>query len=349
MGNSESLGTIHIDLDSPNIQAGDSLSGTIHLLISKPASASLLSLELLGQESTQWYTSTSRRGKKGREVIEHKDQTVLLSKKFTVYVFPQEGPQEGQYSFPFLLDLPEHLAGSFLFEPPYFPFIQDGQTRGVIKYAVLARVEDQTGAYVVSGGAELHVVQRLNREIAAVEGETTAQLSTWYFYSQGTTKVKVEFNKDAYVPGETARVMVHVDNSESALEAVGIKVHLTRYITLRERNTAVFQDTTSINSSSLPYVLPAGHPPQQFVLELMIPTSADVEQMTSVASPLIECRYEMTAEVEMNGWFTSLGELPKVSKIMCIYPPPIEKPRPPEVEDWSPTVMPLVHLDANSP
>jgi hypothetical protein len=347
MGNSESPGTIHIDLDSPSIQAGDSLTGTIHLLVSKPISASLLSLELLGNESTQWYTSQQR--KKERIVHEHKDQRVLLSRKFTVHSFPPEGPQEGQYSFPFVLDLPDTLAGSFLFEPPYIPFFHDGQTRGVIQWVVMGRLEDQSGAYIVSGGAELHVAQRLNQEIAAVEGEITADLSTWYFFSQGRTKVKVEFSKDAYVPGETARVLVNVDNSESALEALGIRVRLTRYIILRERNVSVFRDSSQINSASLPYRLSAHHPPQQFTLELMIPTSADVEQMTSVASQLIDCRYEMTAEVEMNGWFTSMGQLPKVSRVMCIYPPQVEKVSPPEVEEWNPTVMPVAHLDARNP
>lgn len=47
----------------------------------------------------------------------------------------------------------------------------------------------------------------------------------------------------------------------------------------------------------------------------------------------------------MNGWFTSMGELPKVSRVIYVLPPQEEKAGISEAEELNIIVMPVVHLD----
>ena len=352
MGGSESSVAVQLDLESPNLQSGDLLTGNIHLLVTTATPGTDLLLTLLCDESTEWSESKEESdwsGKRHTKIVNHVGRRNVLTQNFTVFSFGVDGCLPGQYTFPVEIQTAKTMCGSFLYEPAYIPFVHDGPTVAKISYSLVASVQTPTGS-ITSSRYPLYVTHPTDTAIAPISTSVTANVSTWYWSSQGTVSLSVNFDKNAYIPGETATISIGIDNSQCALQATGITATLIRVIEMRDYRGVVKTERETINSCWQERLVQPGESVKEgdVEIELMIPSNRAIENTTTVATQLINCFYTMTVEVALNGWLTSLGELPQVTRVLVVYPQQMEKPALPEVGGWNPVVMPRRQFSAEN-
>jgi len=351
MGTTESFGGLHIDVDSHNIMSGDTLKGTIYLLVKQQSVGSYLQLLLKGSEKTEWSIRRKERdflGNQRHVTHTYKGKSRILRQKFDIFKFETGTLQPGQYNFPFEVVTPADLLSSFTYTPPHVPLLDAGPTRALLCYKLVAKI-DNPQAHIDKAESVIHVTKPMTDTVAGVSEEVEANISTWCCFKKGTVRVHADFNKTAFLPGEAAVVTVQVNNEGSKLATQGVAVSLSRTIRIRDNSAHALTCTDSVNSARQDDVIPPGTflSDSSKQLQLMIPTEASVENACSVHGVLIECLYTLKAEAEMQGWCMCCGDSPMVAKTMVIYPPNIEKPEAPQVEmDWNPKVMPARQFSA---
>lgn len=345
MGSAESVGALHVDVDSPNYQSGDTIKGTIHLLMKQAVAASGILLFLKGTEKTEWakHSGTGRR----RRTITYRGKNRTLRQRFEVYKFPGGQAQVGQFSFPFAVESPRDMKSSFEYDPPYIPIIEAGRTLAVIGYKLVAKLDSSSP--VDKGKAKLHITKPMTEEVSPYSDEMVAAISTWCCRPKGVVRMRASSDKTAYLPGETATATIEVNNEGSQLNVTGYSLSLHRTIRIRSNrgNTETYSST--LNSVSIDALVPAGTNPSDSAkqLQVVIPSDQNVENATTASGQLIECVYTLKAEVDMSGWLMCCGQTPRVEKVITIYPPQVEKAEAPKLEgEWKPTVMPKRQFSA---
>ena len=347
MGSAESLGALHIEVGSPNYTAGESITGTIHMLVKQPVSANTVLLFLKCTERTEWH-ETLNRGTKRSRTVKRSGKNRVLRQRFEVFKVPTGSLQPGQFSFPFTIQSPADLKNSFSYEEPWVPILSDGRVIGRIGYKLVAKV-DTVDAHIDKGECPINFTRPMTEVTSSADQETTANIKNWCCMAKGSVKVKATFDKVAYLPGETAVVTVEADNQESKLPVTGYRVTLHRLISLRATGGHTKLIHSTVNSAEIDVMIaPGSHPSDSGKqLELMIPSNESVEKATTAQGTILTCVYTLTAEAVMGGWLMCCGQPTRVEVAVTIYPPEMEKPEAPKLDgEWQPKTMPKRQFSA---
>lgn len=345
MGNGEVSGTLHIEVESRNIHAGDVLTGMIYLYVEKPVPASELVLYFKGKEKTRWSVRVKERnpltGNQHYVTYTRTGHHNITKVRFPVFIFTGGMLQPGQYSFPFAIRTPSGVPNSFSFKPTSGFFDSEGAS-AVISYRLVAKVEGEQ-ANIKKSSSKINITRPVTQIPAAMSGTTNARLSTWCCLSKGAVKVSVDFDKNMFIPGETATITIDVNNEDSQLAGSGLIATLTRVIRLRDDSDRAHTITTQVNKVTLGEAIAPGKSQMAVTkktLQLTIPKDEMTENAGSVDGKIIDCEYFLAGEVDMDGCCMCCGDAPKVSKVMTVYPSamgalPVPQPPP----NWNPQVM----------
>lgn len=346
MGNGEASGALHLDVETRNLQSGQVVQGMVYLVVTQPTPAHDLVIYFKGKEKTKW---SIRR--KERSLLTGRDEYVtysysghqdIVKQRFVIFVFTASVLQPGQYSFPFSVQTPAGLPNTFSYKPHYNAILDPGPTVATIAYKLVAKVEGGE-ANVKKSSIHLNLTRPVTEVSAAVSGSTNARISTWCCLSKGSVKVSADFDKNMFVPGDTATISIDVNNEESQLAGTELHATLTRVVRLRDQNGRQHVITNSVNKVSLREAIAPGKglmSSTKRTLQLAIPRDETMESAGTVAGRLIECEYFLSGEVEMDGCCMCCGDTPRVSKAMVLYPAAMMKVAlPPPPADWNPQAM----------
>ena len=105
-----------------------------------------------------------------------------------------------------------------------------------VRYQIFARMEecnDTSKSTFKPFIATRKLIVRKPVENVAISRSMTLEkkIKTLFFVKQGTAKVDIVFEKDAYSPIDTARVLAKIDNSQCEKDIKQVKLQLRRMIT----------------------------------------------------------------------------------------------------------------------
>jgi hypothetical protein len=332
-----------VQVESRNIQAGGEITGVIHFHVQSAIRAESVGLKFSGKETCSWEetsSSTNSDGSTTSSTTYYKGKSSIVKQLFPIFVFQDSQVAAGDYSFPFQINTPATLPGSFQYEL--------ATVNAHIKY-VLSGYLASTTAKVNKAKAEVGVTRRMTEVIVSLQETVSAQVSTMCCLRKGVVSLGANISKSAYVPGEICNLTVELDNSKSLLDVLGFKATLYRTIRLRSNEGAPTIIKLAVNEGSAYKRIPvkqvlSGHSAIHMSLAVQ-DSKGSVQNANTVRGKNIECIYTVVVKAEMDGCCMCCGQTPEITREVTVYPmqlPVMEMPQAPV--GWNPTIMPLAQF-----
>lgn len=339
-------GRLEVALQSAAITAGDTITGELSLQLTTPLAGIGLFLYFKGVETTQWAQKRPQQGTDSNPSFSQgfAGKHHLIKHRYQVFSSEAEVMQAGHYCFPFSLRTPRDLPGSFSFEPEFNALKQPGRTTAAIRYYLAGKMEG-VGVEISKIKVEIEVNQLPTELGDSATSETSTNLHSWCCCGQGFVVLKADIGKGAFIPNESATILIDVNNEMSKTKANGVHLSLIRKIRLRDVSGSSHLLVDSLISLDCAKKVSTGAnllASSRCNMTVVIPQGP-----VSVHSNLIECEYWVKADVQMEGLICR-GESPTVEKRLVVYRPVVNRALKPQKlpKDWNPTVMPALTLDA---
>jgi len=361
------FGGIFVKLDQEAFNPLDTLSGTIYVDLKMPYPGDKLCIEVKGSEFTKWIDREARhRPKEGGQPGEMETYYVdipregkrdIISNDLTVYdwIGKQTIPP-GQYTFPFAFQIPAGLPGSF--------FFQRGGAVAEIKYSVEGYLKPEVDT-IPKLKHKLFLTMRedMQKNIQTKELNLTKSLSTWCCINQGTISLRTAFEKNAYAPGEEARMLTEIDNSKCGLNVDNVVFHLTQNIQVKDgqgHGRNFHFPIRSINLGTIPagtscmgndrksasIILPPGQEGKAKDFGTGPYQDPDPTQVItpSAHGKLVESDFSLGLTCSVEGCICC-DSVPGVNMPIQVYAPlKARQPDPVPPQNWNPTPMPPANL-----
>ena len=229
----EAYGNVYVQIDQDTYLSDDTLTGTVYVMLKKPYPGDKLCLKVKGKEFTKWIDREQRQRTKEDGTIEyyHVDvprEAEYVSVKHVVDIYDWHSGAvipPGQFSFPISFKIPAGLASSF--------FLRSGTTVAEIAYYVEAYLKPEKDIYPkIKHKRSITIRQALKNQITTKEVSINQEVTSCCCCSKGTVSMWTAFEKNAYAPGEQARVVSEIDNSKCEVAVTNIRFELVQYIQL---------------------------------------------------------------------------------------------------------------------
>lgn len=218
-----STGTLYLTLNKNLFSPGSQVDGTIsaNLFQTLPgASEIVVNVKGLEEtklvervESTEYYTENGE--EKSRTVVDYRTHTgsnQFFNQTFVIYNFGTSYMPAGQYSFPVSFVLPSGLPSTFNHDFTMHGYSCYAKVNYVMKASIPTNLPGQT--HSLSRVASLIVNQPFSLGSGNCRKHLNKNITSWCCCDQGNTDIVTYFEKSEYVPGETAYMIVEVDNSK---------------------------------------------------------------------------------------------------------------------------------------
>jgi hypothetical protein len=248
--------------------------------------------------------------------------------------WPTKLVEAGDYSFPFVFILPSALPGSLA--------LRQSGILAEISYKILASfqgldVSDEVSLLVVKPSAEalkpdFQTVTRPVRYISC--------------FNRGVVSMSVRFIDRQIELGSFARIMIEVDNKQSASSITHINCTLWRKLSITSNTGERYEVRDLISSSRIAGIPRRGNLICAKEIELRISPSDDVSRLLSSAEgQMITCSYYLEVSAAFESWLCM--NTPSISLMSAVnlhskQPQTRVMPELPEV--WNPQIMPVANL-----
>lgn len=218
-------GQIYVKTDRPSYFGGESVTGQIHINLTKPFPGKQLFLRLKGREVVHLIVS------RGDQHNHHKEANLITNLFVPVYTW-DSSPIAGQYTIPFSFLLPTNLPSTFH---------QEGHKYLATLYYRLEALLEPDNKWVhprVKHKQKLIVKSPLVKADGERRREITREMSSFCFQG-GQIVFSAKLDKKWYFPEETVQVLVSLDNTKCTVD------NLRVYLTLKQRITLKCLEHTS--------------------------------------------------------------------------------------------------------
>lgn len=231
-------GTIFVFLEKLNYAPGQQINGTISINLQANFPSSSIIMLLEGKEKVLFWTErtetrTYGHGENQRtETITHHDPHYGTNRcynhSFPVASFDTPYVPAGQYQIPFTFKLGEQAPSSF-----DYSWYQDRNSYAKISYHVKCLMESRGNCKdLLKSKTCFYVNAGIDRPIKQRQGELKDEVTVCCCFNKGEVYVKAYFEKDAYMPGETAIMIAEVAN-KSSIGVFAIEGNLINTLNLR--------------------------------------------------------------------------------------------------------------------
>lgn len=242
----------------------------------------------------------------------------------------------GQYSFPFSFKLSENMPGSFSHD-----FKLEGENcYAKTQYKLKAGLKDPTSRRSLFEKINFVVDQRWEMPAGPQTRSYSKKLSGSCYSDLGYFSMNCSFDKDKFIVGDQARLIVAVDNSscESAVDHITCQlVQTTRIQTKDNRfNTSINKVVSEVKLAGLKEGTKRVGADATL---LALPIKTDTEFEASCEGNLIKNEFRILISVEMADCLC-MGENPHNEIPVKVFNRPLQyMPFQPQVPQWNPTVM----------
>lgn len=257
MGNHhQSHAGMMINFDKPYYYPGQLVTGNVFLNVFEAFESRGLELSLKIKESAKWeeiqyrtetkivYDEVTKEEKREAHNVEEKiirkEDKTLYKSSYMIGTMQNNVFGFGQYAYPFQFMLPNHLPGSF----EYY----DSQVSSCIKYTVKAKSLSNLDKQKEIDTKSILVVRQPAQffEYPTNLSDTRA-ITTWCFFSQGSSTLNVSYPKNNFCQDESMQVICSLNNIHCRVHASCIKLQLFQRINLRIKDKHGVHHTKYIN------------------------------------------------------------------------------------------------------
>jgi len=375
-------GGIYVHFDKPVYSPTETATGTINLNLVQQYPGTQLYITLKGVEYTRWIQrvrKTSRRtsGRTGRRrggrrkgrVSHHyvrvprSAKLETINEEFPIHTWTQTQGYipPGQYSFPFAFMVPKGLPGSFYFER--------GTSQGSIRYIIKGMLAStDRNVPIVKHERDIVIRENLYQQIQTREVLIDKNIKSCCCCSKGRLNIKTHFEKNAYAPGETARMITEIDNSQCSSAISSLKFQLVQNIHLQAHAhrktipTVICSDglgrvaggaQKEVKESSIK--LPPGQ--EGKVIEYQINDQGEVDEnddesalvskiTPSVNGYLVKSNFVLKLKTEIDACICC-DVSPEALLPIQVYSVSLLQEPQPYVANWQPVQMPVSNLSVN--
>ena len=231
---SSQYGGMFIQTDLPYCISGTVVTGKIYVQINQQYPAYKLKLKIKGKEKWKWYEQKSREMRDGDRVWtewyedKHDEDHNVFEYEDNIYKFSVGYIPPGQYVFPFSFVLPHDC-------PSTAYFTGDQKATASIKYKCkgVFEAQDHTPFKDIKYKCKLVVRQVPSQVYANLSCEQDKEIYKWWCCcSQGVTRLRALFEKNAYTSVEVARALISINNWDCSAKVNSIVFQLKQIVRL---------------------------------------------------------------------------------------------------------------------
>jgi len=342
--------------------SGEKVVGVIQAQINQPIPARAIVLHVVGHEKVEWSMQESRqvleREATTDRPAEYRTENFVKRFRGKHQFFNQRlelyringALQPGNYTFPFEYQLPDGIPGSFYerrekhffvdkFEDEdehgndfydsddEFAFPGRGYVRPEYSALIMYKLKvtiDVNGFFSRDLHCKVPLVihEKLNADVQPAFGKTEGTVCLCCCVPRGKVFLEAHFDKNAYVPGETAQIVANIKNESTSNLKMAVK--LMRFLTLKTNGWGGRQSTWTDTVCQQHYdpVAPKTDSPQR-VMPLQLQGQHVVP---STNGNLISCTFRYDVECQID-WAPDI-ELHMPVTIYAPQPPPQWAPQP---------------------
>ena len=190
----------NITLDRLNYHEGSIVTGNVNFTLSKSTPPIQVHLRLVGFEKVRWY---EKRHINKKTRYRRVDSTIRIRNDSFLVIDTVEDLFPGQFSYPVSFELPDKLAGTFVYKKGYDKTL----IQASVWYYVYAEIKFKESSTIdpLFGRASTDIVimqKPRDPPKANIEESKVAKIDTWCCCSKGAISIEAIFEKDlAFVSG----------------------------------------------------------------------------------------------------------------------------------------------------
>ena len=329
MGGSQGKANLFVVIENTTVTAGQEISCIAHLLVNESVKNPILDMTFSGKEWAKFQSDGQRTSK--HKIIE-------FSKNLLDPDMQELHP--GSYSFPFFIDTPTAIPGTFKATMDKF------QAR--IQYKIKVELKKKKEV-IGKNKSEVFIEQTFDQNRYSVLTSNAGNIVCCDCFSRGSCSITAHIDKNAYLPQETAKLWIEVDNSKARRNLLGIEVTFWRVIRLLSQEGQVGLFKKCIFSTNIATNIASGSKlitGKEINLDIPIYSKdLEMDQCATTLGKAVQCRYY----IQIEGRFGRCSSRGVDFEIPIIISPKITPPEMPSApEDWSPVEMPAMRMFAAS-
>jgi hypothetical protein len=337
---------------------GDTVTGNVYLDVKRSFPAYMLELRIKGTEKVHWeeskvQTQQSEPGQPMKdpnattssqpsEIVNliFKDKRKIFDVYTPIYNFADRFINPGNYTFPFTFILSDYCPGTF--------YINHGFHKGKIRYSMAALLRSSAHDMKDQKYKTHLVVRQKPKQVIYNQTYTSEESPCVCCCSKGVSRIEGSFERDAYVPGERANMLVKVDNTRCSLNISQIQCKLVQAISFRAQKGSMSNINKTVAEENYDGVAAGQEIAQPKPLSLELVDKYQKYQkhdkddyantlQPSVYGTLINSAYTLYVKTIFEGCCMCCGPSPNLSMPLYIYAPPLPnwgKIQPPP--QWNP-------------
>jgi len=325
MGNERSKGSTVVSVSQDQFTTGDTVSGLVYLHLTRRIRTDIMWLKLNCVEEVQWLGALGR--------MSSVKTNSLLRQKSPLGKWPQGEVKPGAYAFPFEIQLPADLPGSFHLEKPGL--------KASITYTVEAEIRGKKTIIRHCLPLTVHQTFPMSRDLASSEAVLVTS-SKWWRH-KGTARLRVTLPKSTFSTAENVEATLEVDNSQAKVAIVGVKGVLFQTVRLKaseeqggKSHISKMQILTCESQASIQ----PGERIQGQPLEIDLSTCSALP--SSTIGRLVDCQYFLETELVLEGSGKCRGTEKGVTVALTLLAQDsMRQELPPAPADWAPQLMPV--------
>lgn len=324
MGNERSKGNTVISVSQDQFTTGDTVSGLVYLHLTRRIRTDIMWLKLNCVEQVQWLGALGR--------MSSVKTNSLLRQKYPLGKWPQGEVLPGAYAFPFELQLPADLPGSFSIEKPGL--------KASITYTLEAEIRGKKT--VIRHCLPLTVHQTFPMAQALASGEAELVTSSSWWRRKGAARLRISLPKSTFSTTEKVEAALEVDNSQGKVAILGVKG--TLYRTIRLKASEVQGDKMHVSKMQIltcetQTSVQPGERIQGLPLDIDLSTCSALP--SSTIGRLVDCQYSLETELVLEGSGKCRGTEKGVTMALTLLAQGNRRQElPPAPADWDPQLMP---------
>jgi len=213
-------GDIYVQTDQKTYQSGDTVTGTIYINLISDYPGNQLFLKFKGIEAV-YFVEWRKKGDLYMNEF-HSTGHCMLKKSIPIYSY--NNSSAGQFTIPFSFMVPHGLPASF--------YQHGHRYLGKIEYKLEAYIQPTDPSVPKLKYKQPLILREIVKpQIGDLLTDVKRELTSCC-NPKGFTSIKVNFEKNFYCPGETARVIIEVDNSEAKLKNLKVVFALKQRLVL---------------------------------------------------------------------------------------------------------------------
>lgn len=220
-------GRIQVQTEFPFYEPGNVVNGKIFIEAMQPLAATHIEIEVKGGEKAAFTRYWMDGDQERWERIKHVHR--FAHYKMRVFEIPGHFLNPGSYAVSFQFTLPFGMPSSIY----YKNVTTRERPKAKIKYFVKAIVHALNMSESMKYKQIIAIREKPVQFKTNEQQQETSIVKTWCCIDQGVSSMWSTFEKNIYTPQETARAMIHVDNSRCQLPVTRCRFFIEQRMTIR--------------------------------------------------------------------------------------------------------------------